>query len=142
MALSEGACIAFALGFVSLCFLITNLLGRTPARQPAAVPERARIPVQSFTPSSAPLDPISAEEQRAELEAKLEIAYRERWIKEWEEEELKRQFREGVYRQEAQWQEEENEKFEEDQMVLLQLIKQREAVENDLWRKAHLYRPT
>jgi hypothetical protein len=139
MALSEGAWITFALGFVSLCFVVSNLLGRMPAHQPVAVPQTTSLPVQPFTPASVPLDPISAEEQRAELEAKLEIAYRETWIKEWEEEELKRQFREGVYTQEAQWQEQENEKFEEDQMLLLQLTKQQEAIENYLSRNGHLY---
>lgn len=139
MALSEGAWITFALGFVSLCFVVSNLLGRMPAHQRAAVPQTTSIPVQPFTPASVPLDPISAEEQRAELEAKLEIAHREKWIKEWEEEELKREFREGIYMQEAQWQDQENEKFEEDQMLLLQLTKQREAVENYLSRKEFLY---
>jgi len=140
MALGEGAWITFALGFISLCFAISSFLERSIQKQAATVqvPEASSIPAQTFASPSAPLDPISAEEQREELEAKLETAYREKWIKEWEEEELKRQFREEVYLQEAQWQMEENQKFEEDQVLLLQLTQQREAMEKYLRRKRYL----
>ena|SRR5271170_1748052 len=133
MASSDGTWISFVLGALSLFFVMKNLLSRqivpdqTQSLQPATVSESARIPPASTPP--APLDPISAEEQRENLEAKLETAYREKWIKEWEEDEFKRHFRERAYLQEAQWQEEEMGKFEEDQMILLQLTRHREAME-------------
>src|SRR5277367_119467 len=135
MALSEGSWITLGLGLISLVFVIRNLITRhfvpdceMQVIQPTA-PAVTSIPSVTSTQSPPPPDQISAEEQRQDLEATLETAYREKWIKEWEEEEVKRHFRERAYLQEAQWQEEERAKFEEDQMVLLQLTRYREALE-------------
>jgi hypothetical protein len=132
MAVAEGSWISLVLGVLSLTFVILNLSSRqkvpnrTQVLQPAVVTQSMNIPPASVQP--VPLDPISGEEQREELEAKLETAYREKWIKEWEEEEFKRHFREIAYLHEAQWQEEEMGKFEEDQMMLFQLMRHRETL--------------
>ena len=145
MAVAEGSWISLALGVLSLIFVMLNLITRqkvpdqTQVRQPAVVTESTNIPPASARP--APLDPISLEEQREDLEAKLETAYRETWIKEWEEEEFKRHFREKAYLQEAQWQEEEMGKFEEDQMTLYHLTRHREALEKYISTELYPSRP-
>jgi hypothetical protein len=146
MAVAEGSWISLLLGFLSLTFVLLNLISsqkvpdRTQVLQPAVVTESTNIPPASAHQAS--LDPISLEEQREDLEAKLETAYRETWIKEWEEEEFKRHFREKAYLQEAQWQEEEMGKFAEDQMTLYHLTREREALENYISTELYPSRPS
>jgi len=101
------------------------------------VSEAPNVPAQTLTsPSVLPLIRYQLENNiiHEELEAKPETAYRETWIKEGEEE-LERQFHEEVFLREAQWQVEENQKFEEDQIMLVQMTEQREAMEDYLRRK-------
>ena len=142
MAVAEGSWISLVLGFLSLTFVLLNLSSRqkvpdqTQVFQPAVVTRSTNIQPASARP--APLDPISLEEQREDLEAKLETAYREMFINEWEEDEFKRDFRGKAYLQEAQWQEEDMRKFEEDQMMLYHLMREREALEKYVSRELYV----
>ena len=133
MALMEGTWINLAFALLSLvmaakCFLS----GQVVAENPPTTTEPESTSPSPAIPSPSLLDPISAEQQRENLEAKLETAYREKWIKEWEEEELKRVFREKTFLWEAQRYNQGRMNFEEEQMNLLALTQQRKALEKSL----------
>lgn len=133
MPLNEGTCICLLFGIVSFILLIRNLANRkTTLSRPNQESEIASTKASAPAAPSTPV--LTAEDQLKRVEALLEAQNREKWCREFEEQETARYFREKFCELEFNRQFDEARKLEEAQNTLIDLRRQRQALERSLFQ--------
>jgi hypothetical protein len=94
MPLDEGTYLCLLIGIGAFLLLFRDIVLReTTAPQHTQVPVPAQVQVPAASVAAEPIPELSPEERRFRIESHLESQYRDEWLRQWEEEELKREFR-------------------------------------------------
>jgi hypothetical protein len=134
MPLSEGTCICLLLGILSFTLLLRNLVNNQNASVRPNLALGNGTASTETTATATPSAPVlTAEEQLKRVEALLEAQNREQWCREFEEQETARHFREKFCELEFNRQFDEAWKLEEAQSTLINLRRQRQALEKNLF---------
>lgn len=122
MGLDEGTCICLLFGTALLIIIWKDLMSRKMAVSQFVLASAQPVPQPPVAVPAAPANPpLSAEEERNRIEAQLEARNRDRWCREFEEQEVARQFRQKYFQQELEKHFNEEAKDEQERRMRLQM---------------------